>query len=106
MILESPKLVQHYVKAEQEEHRGTISAAAGRLQRSVLAFRLGKCFIICSKCYCSITCTGKLSINVMPRAVPENTEKTFKLSSPLLYSLENSAFLHATEWPGQHRETF
>lgn len=38
-----------------------------------LAFRLGKCFIICRKCYCSIMCMGKLSINVVPRAVHENS---------------------------------
>lgn len=104
MILESLKLVQHYVKAEQDKHRGTTSGTAGRLQRSVLAFRLGKCFIICSKCYCSVICMGKLSVNAMPRPICENSEKTSKISSPLLCSLENSAFLHTTERSVQHRE--
>lgn len=53
-----------------------------------------------------VLCMGKLSINAMPRAIHENSEKTSKISSPLLYSLENSAFLHTTEWTLQHRETF
>lgn len=105
MIPESLKPVQHYVKAEQEEHRGTISGAAGRPRRYFLSFRLGKCFIICSKCYCSIIYMRKLSINQMPGPVHENWEKNVKISSPLLYSLESSAFLHATGWPAQQRET-
>lgn len=31
-----------------------------QLQRCVLAFRLGKCFIICSKCYCSTICMWEI----------------------------------------------
>lgn len=34
---------------QKESHRGTISGAAGRLQRTIMAVGFGKCSITCSK---------------------------------------------------------
>lgn len=73
---------------QKESHRGTISGAAGRLQRAIMAVGLGKCSITCSKCYCSIIHLEKLSLKCNAQSHSQELRtKPSKISSSLFYSI-------------------